>query len=142
MLRFTSQPIRLLQTFFKVAPLVAGYSTESQTLNLRFRGFTEGDKPTSCLRVMIEQRAEFRSGAGVPEIYEASLTLESELPLPKRIMWHWKKTIFIWIGMTSFTLQLLFMLLCCRPIIMPRGRPLRSGVADNSALQNNFEDQR
>ncbi|XP_057462771.1 LOW QUALITY PROTEIN: seipin-2-like [Actinidia eriantha] len=136
MLRFKSQPIRLLLTFLKVAPLVTGYSSESQTLNVKFRGFTEGDKPTACLRVMIEQRAEFQPGAGVPEIYDASLTLESELPLLKRIIWHWKNTVFIWIGMTTFAMEFLFILLCCRPIIMPRGR-VRDAPANNSALQNN-----
>ncbi|CAL5412398.1 unnamed protein product [Camellia sinensis] len=141
MLRFVSQPIRLLLTFLKIAPLVTGYSSESQTLNVKFGGFTEGDLPTACLRVMIEQRAEFRPGAGVPEIYDASLTLESELPLLKRIIWHWKKTVFIWIGMTVFTMELLFMLLCCRPIIMPRGRP-RDSPANNSAQQNNRPAER
>ncbi|PSR98652.1 Seipin-2 like [Actinidia chinensis var. chinensis] len=141
MLQFKSELIRLLLTFLKVAPLVTGYSAESQTLNVKFRGFTEGDKPTACLRVMIEQRAEFRPGAGVPEIYDASLTLESELPLLKRIIWHWKNTVFIWIGMTTFTTEFLFILLCCRPIIMPRGR-VRDAPANNSALQNNNQAQR
>lgn len=123
-------------TFLKVAPLVAGYSLESQNLKVRFRGFTEGDIPTACLRVMIEQRAEFRTGGGIPEIYDASLILESEQPLPKRIIWRWKKTLFIWFGMTMFTMELLFILLCCRSIIMPRGR-LRDHAANNSIAQNN-----
>lgn len=123
-------------TFLKVAPLVAGYSLESQNLKVRFRGFTEGDIPTACLRVMIEQRAEFRTGGGIPEIYDASLILESEQPLPKRIIWRWKKTLFIWFGMTIFTMELLFILLCCRSIIMPTGR-LRDHAANNSTAQNN-----
>lgn len=123
-------------TFLKVAPLVAGYSLESQNLKVRFRGFTEGDIPTACLRVMIEQRAEFRTGGGIPEIYDASLILESEQPLPKRIIWRWKKTLFIWFGMTMFTMELLFILVCCRSIIMPGGR-LRDHAANNSITQNN-----
>lgn len=123
-------------TFLKVAPLVAGYSIESQNLKVRFRGFTEGDIPTACLRVMIEQRAEFRTGGGIPEIYDASLILESEQPLPKRIIWRWKKTLFIWFGMTMFTMELLFILLCCRSIIMPRGR-LGDRATNNSTAQNN-----
>lgn len=135
MLRFKSEPLRLLLTFLKVVPLITGYSSEAQTLTVRFRGFSEGDNPTACLRVVIEQRAEFRPGAGVPEIYDASLTLESELPLPKRIIWHWKKTMFIWISMSTFLMELLFMLLFCRPIIMPRIRP-RDGSANRSSLQS------
>lgn len=122
MLQFKSEPIRLLLTLLKLAPLVTGYISESQTLNIKLKGFTEGNIPTACLRVTIEQRAEFDPGAGIPEIYNASLILESELPLFKRIIWYWRKTIYVWISMTSFMMQLLFTLVCCRPIILPRIR--------------------
>ncbi|CAK7350359.1 unnamed protein product [Dovyalis caffra] len=71
-LKFKSEPIRILLTFLKIAPLVAGYISESQTLALKIKGFTEGYVPTSCLKVIIEQRAEYRPGAGIPEIYDAS----------------------------------------------------------------------
>lgn len=122
MLHFKSQPIRMLLTLFKIAPLVTGYSSESQTLNIDLRGFTEGDIPTACLRVMIEPRAEFRPGAGIPEIYDASLTLESQLPLLKKMMWRWKKSLFVWVGLSLFVMLILFALVCCRPLILPRGR--------------------
>ncbi|GAV80565.1 Seipin domain-containing protein [Cephalotus follicularis] len=69
MLQYKSEYIRLLSTFLKIAPLVTGYASESQTLNVKFRGFIEGVIPTSCLKVMIEKRAKFRPGAGIPEIY-------------------------------------------------------------------------
>ncbi|KAF2302944.1 hypothetical protein GH714_011691 [Hevea brasiliensis] len=97
MLKFRSEPIRFLLTFFKLAPLVTGYMLESQILKVKFRGFKEGDVPTSCLKVIIEQRAEFRLAGGIPEIYDASLILESELPVVKWIIWSWKKTMFVWI---------------------------------------------
>ncbi|KAK2642582.1 hypothetical protein Ddye_024345 [Dipteronia dyeriana] len=134
MLRFKSEPIRLLLTFLRAAPLVAGYISETQTLKVKLRGFMEGNVPTSCLKVKIEQRAEFWLGAGIPQIYDASLILESELPLFKRIIWYWRKTIFIWITMTFFTTQLSFMLICCRPVILPKARP-RHGSARNTAIQ-------
>ena len=135
MLKFRSEPIRFLLTFLKVAPLVAGYISESQTLSLKFRGFTEGDVPTACLKITIEQRAEYRPGAGIPEIYDASLILESELPLLKRIIWYWRKTIFIWISIMSFMTQLLFTLVCCRHVIIPKARP-RDGSASSSTTRN------
>lgn len=141
MLQFKSEPIRLLLTFLKVAPLVAGYSSESQTININFRGYTEEETPTACLRVVVEQRAEFRPGAGIPEIYAASLKLESKLPLLKRILWNWKNTILVWISMMMFTMELLFTLLCCKPFIMPRVR-LRGGSANSSATRNNPPSQR
>ncbi|XP_058100908.1 seipin-2-like [Magnolia sinica] len=137
MLRFKSLAIRLLETFIKSGPLLAGYSSESQLLNLRMTGFTEGTDPTSCLKVVLEQRAEFRTGAGIPEIYASSLVLESELPLFKRIIWNWKKTIFIWISLGFFTMELFFILICCRPVIIPKARAnprprLREGSANRT----------
>lgn len=136
MLRYKSQLITYLETFLKSASLLAGYSSEEQVLKLKMRGFTEGYDPTSCIRVILEQRAEYRPGAGVPEIYGASLVLESELPILKRIIWHWKKTILIWISMVLFLMQFLMILVCCRPIIIPRIRP-RCGSANNNGCRNN-----
>ncbi|XP_023003137.1 seipin-2-like isoform X2 [Cucurbita maxima] len=137
MLQFKSEPIRLLLTILKLAPLVTGYISESQTLNLKLKGLAEGNVPTACLRVTIEQRAEFSPGAGIPEIYDASLILESELPLFKRIIWYWRKTLYVWISMTSFMMQLLFMLVCCRPIILPRMRMRRRDESANVSSTRN-----
>ncbi|XP_074272395.1 seipin-2 [Silene latifolia] len=120
MLGFKSEPIRLLLTFFKIVPLVAGYVSESQTVNLKFRGYRESIVPSGCLKVTIEQRAEFRAGAGIPEVYDAFINLESELPFLKRVLWYWRKTLFVWLSMMLFVMELLFALLCCRPLILPR----------------------
>ncbi|KAL9346479.1 hypothetical protein Peur_061332 [Populus x canadensis] len=132
-LKFKSEPIRFLLTFLKAAPLVAGYISESQTLALKIKGFMERDVPTSCLKVIIGHRAEYRPGAGIPEIYDASIVLESELPLLKRIIWYWKKTIFIWTCMVLFMMELLFALICCRSVIIPRAM-LRDGSAINNSI--------
>ncbi|KAL3576306.1 hypothetical protein D5086_021589 [Populus alba] len=112
-LKFRSEPIRFLLTFLKAAPLVAGYISESQTLALKIKGFTECDVPTSCLKVIIGHRAEYRHGAGIPEIYDASIVLESELPLLKRIIW---------------------------PVIIPRAM-LRDGSAINNSTPNDVPAQ-
>ncbi|KAL0363507.1 UNVERIFIED_CONTAM: Seipin-2 [Sesamum calycinum] len=140
MLQYRSQPIRLLLTLLKVAPILTGYTTETQNLKINFRGFTEGDVPTACLRVVIEQRAEFLPGAGIPEIYAASLILESKLPLLKRALWFWKKTLFVWISMTIFIMELAFALICCKPIIVPKIK-LRE-VTNRGASQNDRPSQR
>ncbi|XP_009804206.1 seipin-3-like isoform X1 [Nicotiana tabacum] len=120
MLQFKSNPIRLFSTFLKAAPLVTGYTSESQKLRVYLKGFSEGFVPTACLRVIIEQRAEFQTGGGIPEMYAASLTLESELPFLKRMLWYWKTTLFVWVSMMLFTMEFLFALLCCKPLIIPR----------------------
>ncbi|KAK4440094.1 Seipin-2 [Sesamum alatum] len=139
MLQYRSQPIRLLLTLLKVAPILTGYTTETQNLKINFRGFTEGNVPTACLRVVIEQRAEFLPGAGIPEIYAASLTLESKLPLLKRALWFWKKTLFVWISMTIFIMELAFALICCKPIIVPKIK-LRE-ASNRGASQNECPSQ-
>ncbi|XP_072975722.1 seipin-2-like [Typha angustifolia] len=120
MLRFKSSYMHFLETFLKSVPLLAGYSSEEQVLKIRMRGFTEGLEPTTCIRIILEQRAEFRAGAGIPEIYAASLKLESELPLFKRITWSWRRTVFIWISMGLFIFELLIVLVCCNPVLLPR----------------------
>uniref|UniRef100_A0A162B8D7 Seipin n=1 Tax=Daucus carota subsp. sativus TaxID=79200 RepID=A0A162B8D7_DAUCS len=135
MLHFRSEPVRLLLTFFKIAPLLAGLYSETQVMGIRFRGFTEKNDPTSCIKVIMEQRAEFKSGAGIPEVYDASLSLQSELPLLRRLIWYWKKTIFIWLSMTVFTTELLLALLCCSPLILPR-RTRRGNISNIGAPQN------
>lgn len=136
MLQFKSNPIRLFSTFLKAAPLVTGYTSESQKLKVDLKGFSEGFIPTACLRVIIEQRAEFRPGAGIPEIYAASLILGSELPFLKRMLWYWKTTLFVWVSMTLFTMEFLFALLCCKPLIIPRLR-VRHDPNSHTGSQNN-----
>lgn len=137
MLHFRSLPIHLMLTFLKLAPLVTGYSSETQTLDIKFRGYTERNIPTSCLRVILEQRAEFTKGAGIPEIYEAYMKLESQPPFLKRILWSWKGTLYIWATIMIFTVELLFTLICCMPIIVPRLQPRR--VPSNNSVSPNSQ---
>lgn len=84
------------------------------------RGITEASEPVMGIRIILEQRAEFSPGAGIPEIYAASLKLEAELPLLKRILWNWRWTLFVWSSMGFFVFELLLALICCRPCIFPR----------------------
>ncbi|GMH15743.1 hypothetical protein Nepgr_017584 [Nepenthes gracilis] len=141
MLQFKSGPIRLLMTFSKIVSLLVGHASESQTLKLSFRGFTERDVPTACLKVTIERRAEFRTGAGIPELYDAFLLLESELPFFKRMLWKWKTTIYVWLSLMVLIVELLFALVCCRPLLIPRAKP-RSRPAEHGATQSRHGVQR
>ncbi|KAM0054681.1 putative Seipin family protein [Helianthus debilis subsp. tardiflorus] len=135
MLQFKSELIRLLSTFVKLAYLLTGYPSETQTLDMNFSGYTEKDVPLSCLRVVIEQRAEFAKGSGVPEIYSASLKLETQFPFLKRMLWYWKGLIYMWISITLFITELLFTLLCCTPVIFPWVRRA-GGSSINTAAHN------
>ncbi|KAI3717211.1 hypothetical protein L1987_68681 [Smallanthus sonchifolius] len=135
MLQFKSEPIRLLSTLFQLASLLTGYPSETQTLDIKFSGYTEKDIPLSCSRVVVEQRAEFAKGGGVPEIYSASFKLESQLPFLKRMLWYWKGLIYMWISIMVFIMELLFTLLCCTPVVFPWVRRA-GGSSINNASHN------
>lgn len=137
MLKFKSDPVRHLLTFLKAAPLVTGFTSETETLNIKFRGIKQSDIPTSCVKVTIEQRAEYRPGAGIPEVYDSSLVLESQLPLFKRLIWYWKTTIFVWVTMILFMMKLLVILICCNRVILPRARS-REVSFSNRATQRSL----
>ncbi|RCV12670.1 hypothetical protein SETIT_2G287700v2 [Setaria italica] len=120
MLKFKSAHMHFIETFLRSVSLLSGYSSESQVIRLKMRGITEGLEPTTGVRIILGQRAEFGPGAGIPEIYAASLKLEAELPLLKRLLWNWRWTLFVWSSMGLFVFELLFTLVCCRPCIFPR----------------------
>ncbi|XP_062194616.1 seipin-2-like [Phragmites australis] len=120
MLKFKSVHMHFIETFLRSVSLLSGYSSESQVIRLKMRGITVSSEPTTGVRIILEQRAEFGPGAGIPEIYAASLKLEAELPLFKRILWNWRWTLFVWSSMGFFVFELLFALVCCRPCIFPR----------------------
>ncbi|XP_006660888.1 seipin-2-like [Oryza brachyantha] len=120
MLKFKSAHMHFIETFLRSVSLLSGYSSESQVIRLKMRGITEASEPVMGVRIILEQRAEFSPGAGIPEIYAASLKLEAELPLLKRILWNWRWTLFVWSSMGFFVFELLLALVCCRPCIFPR----------------------
>ncbi|PQP92374.1 seipin-2-like [Prunus yedoensis var. nudiflora] len=123
MLRFKSGPIHVIDTFLRSAPLIAGLQSETQVLDIKMSEHIEGLEPTACLKVILEQRAEFQSVAGIPQIYAGSLVLQSELPQLRRFVWCWRRTIFVCTSIMSFLTELVFILAFFRPIIVPRGRP-------------------
>lgn len=126
MLRFKSRPIHYMQTFLRSAPLIVGLQSETQVLNIKISAHTEGLEPTACLKVILEQRAEFHSGKGIPQIYAGLLLLQSELPQLKRLVWYWRRTIFVWTSFVSFLAELVFILAFFGPKIVPRGRTEKS----------------
>ncbi|TYI78868.1 hypothetical protein E1A91_D06G244600v1 [Gossypium mustelinum] len=108
--------------FSKAVPLVTGFISEVQTLNVKLKDLNQGTEPTTCLKVVLEQRPAHGPGAGIPNLYGASLVLESKLPFIKRIIWYWRKTLFIWVSIMSFVSELLFMSVCCRCVLVPATR--------------------
>jgi seipin len=129
MLRFKSSHMLLLETFIKTWPLITGYLSEAQLIKIKMKSLKEGTDPTACIRLILEQRAEFKPSAGIPEIYSASLKLQSDLPLLKKIIWSWRWTIFVWMSTGIFVFELLVALLCCKSIVIPQTVRLSAGPA-------------
>ncbi|XP_044950453.1 seipin-2-like [Hordeum vulgare subsp. vulgare] len=120
MLKFKSVHMHFIETFLQSVSLLSGYSSESQVIRLKMTGIKQAFEPITGVRILLEQRAEFATGAGIPEIYAASLKLEAELPLLKKVLWHWRWTMFVWSSMAFFAFELLLAVVCCRPCIFPR----------------------
>lgn len=122
MLRFKSKPIHYVETFLKSAFIIAGFHSESQSLKIKMRNSANGNEPISCLKVIIEQRAKYEPGAGIPEIYSASLDIESDLPPYKNIIWSWRRIIFIMASITSFFIELIIVFIISIRIIIRKWR--------------------
>lgn len=128
MLRFKSPAIRVVENSIKIIPHITGMRSDGQNLVIGVEEFDEGDEATIGFKVVLEKRAELEDGCGLPEIYGATLDIASKLPLLKGMVWNWRLTIFVWIGFISFMAEMMVMLLCCTPLLLP-GR--RSKVVHN-----------
>ena len=60
-MRYKSQPIRVVETIIKSAPVIAGFVSESQILNIKMDEFTEGLEPTAFLKVMVRTSSRVQS---------------------------------------------------------------------------------
>ncbi|CAN1299324.1 SEI2, partial [Linum perenne] len=122
-LQFKSQPIRLAETIIKSLPILMGVMSESQMVELRMDKLSAGglENPTASIKVSLDQRAEYRKvpGAGIPEVYVAWLKLESELPPAKRLLWEWRRTVYVWTGILLFLAELVLAFVFCRRLIVP-----------------------
>ncbi|BBN07946.1 seipin [Marchantia polymorpha subsp. ruderalis] len=119
MLRFRSAPIRLFKTVLYSIPLLMGFSTETQKIEVTVLHAQEKLVPTASVRILLEPKAGYPQGGGLPELYEAELHLESALPWPKAIMRRWKWTFYVWNGVCLFLFEVAIILCCCRQVLLP-----------------------
>lgn len=104
MLRFHSQPIRAMQTFLLSAPLVFGLRNEIQILNIPLLKYKEHYYPrTLTIKISLIPRA---GAPFLPQLYEARLIVNSQLPWRKELVRNWKYTFYVW---TSFYIYLTFL---------------------------------
>ncbi|KAL3631480.1 hypothetical protein CASFOL_024464 [Castilleja foliolosa] len=122
MLRFKSNPVRAVETLLNSVHLITGLKSEVQKLKIVMGEFNKGYKPASSFKVILVQRAEFEGGSGVPEIYGGTLEIASELPKLKRILWSWRRTMFVWIGFGFFVAEMMVLLIFFRGIVLSKSK--------------------
>lgn len=117
MLRFRSLPVRLTRTFLMGVPLLLGISGETQKLTMQILEHKEGHFPrTQALRVTLLPRA---GTSYLPQLYEAEILLNSQLPWTKHLVRSWKLTFYVWTSLYTYVLFLIILLLFCKPLLLP-----------------------
>ncbi|KAL8199872.1 hypothetical protein R6Q57_013440 [Mikania cordata] len=117
MLRFQSQPVRVMQTFLMAAPLILGFRSEIQMVNLPVLRYKERyHHRTQFIKISLVPR----SGTPyLPQIYEANLIVSSELPWMKRLVRNWKWTFCVWTSLYIYFMFLLLLVCFFRSILFP-----------------------
>ncbi|PPR99058.1 hypothetical protein GOBAR_AA21613 [Gossypium barbadense] len=93
MLRFTSLPLRLARTFFMAIPLLLGISSETQKVKIEILRYKEGYPRSEAVRVTLAPRTGTLS---LPQLYEAEIIMNSQLPWSKQLVHNWKWTLSVW----------------------------------------------
>lgn len=114
-----------------------GLSGESQTLAFRlFENEEEMKTPTAMVNFILEPKAGFPSGHGLPEVYSAEAQVLSVLPWPKDILRRWKWTFYVWSGLSVFMFEVMVVLCCCHQVLLPSSllRGLTEGFGESESL--------
>nr|PNR49076.1 hypothetical protein PHYPA_010972 [Physcomitrium patens] len=120
MLRFQSSPIRYAKHVILGVPLVMGLSKESQMLGLRlFENEKTLSAPVAMVRFVLEPRAGFPRGHGLPEVYSAEAQVQSVLPWTRDLLRRWKWTFYVWNALCIFMFEIMVVLCCCHQVLLP-----------------------
>ncbi|XWS58843.1 hypothetical protein CRYUN_Cryun08bG0068500 [Craigia yunnanensis] len=116
MLRFRSLPVRLARTFLMGIPLLLGISSETQKIKIEMLRSKEGHPRSDAVRVILAPRAGTSS---LPQLYEAKIIMNSQLPWTKQLVHNWKWTLYVWTSLYVYILFLIILVGCFRPLLFP-----------------------
>eukprot|EP00850_Spirogloea_muscicola_P016350 SM000132S26865 [mRNA] locus=s132:105346:108686:+ [translate_table: standard] len=120
MLRFRSWPVEYGRTFLMALPLLSGFWDDFQTLSLPILEHQEGRRPFVSVKIELAPKAGLPPAVGLPEIYEAEVSIETVLTGFARIFRYWKLTSLVW-GLIAFvSLELTLLLTCCSRALFPK----------------------
>lgn len=95
-------------------PLVLGISAETQKINVDILKHKEDNRRTNAIRVTLHPRAGTSS---LPQLYEAEIVMNSNLPWAKELIRNWKWTFYVWVSLYVYIVLLMLLLCCYRPLI-------------------------
>ncbi|XVF56463.1 hypothetical protein PTKIN_Ptkin06aG0122700 [Pterospermum kingtungense] len=116
MLHFRSLPVRLAQTFLMGIPLLLGISSETQKIKIEMLSHKEGHPRSEAVRVILAPRA---GTSLLPQLYEANIIMNSQLPWTKQFVHNWKWTLYVWTSLYAYILFLVVLIGCFRPLFFP-----------------------
>lgn len=117
MLRFRSLPIRLTRTFLMGVPLILGISGETQKITVQILRHKEVTYPrTRAIRITLSPRA---GTSYLPQLYEADIVLNSQLPWTRQLVHGWRWTLYVWASFYFYVMFLITYVTCCRPHLSP-----------------------
>lgn len=116
MLRFRSLPLRLMRTSLMSVPLLLGITSETQRLTIPLLRHKEGYPRTEAIRITLIPRA---GTLLLPQLYEAEILVNSEVPWRKEFVRRWKWTFYVWTSVCLYILLLMLLICCFRPLIFP-----------------------
>lgn len=117
MLRFRSFPIRMVRTFLMSIPLLLGITSETQKITIPMLKHKEGyHRRTKAIKITILPRAKT---SFLPELYEAEILLNSELPWSKELVHKWKWTFYVWVSLYIYIMILVVLFCFFRQHVFP-----------------------
>eukprot|EP00250_Pteridium_aquilinum_P011084 c19828_g1_i1 orf=127-2145(+) len=138
MLRFKSTALQHAKSFLMAIPLLTGFYSETQTLAVSSLEWQEQRSFSfAAVRVMLAPRAGRPLHMGLPELYEAGLSVKSELPWWVSFIGHWRWTLSVWLGLALFVGIVVLVMCLCNQFLLPDLGRVFPVVADG-LVQRNF----
>lgn len=116
MLRFRSLPVRLVRTCLFSVPLILGIRFETQKITIPILRHKEGFPRTEAIKIIIIPRA---GTLFLPQLYDAEMIINSELPWRKELIHSWKWTLYVWTSVYMYIMLLIVLGCWFRPLMFP-----------------------
>ncbi|XP_002976810.2 seipin-1 [Selaginella moellendorffii] len=135
MLRFQSVPIRYARTLIYSVPVLLDVAGEYQILELEMinlRRPRASPVHVASVKVLLEPRAGFGPGSGLPELYASEIQIRADLPWKKSLVYKWRRTLYVWSATVLFVTELGIVLCCFRQLLIPKKTRQRQLQHNNS----------